>query len=477
MRIRTGKSGFSLIELVVVLAVLAVLVSILYPVFAPARIHDRSSTCNSNVRTIAMAIQYYAQDNQNQFPGIDGNTTWPTKIAPFLRSSAYMFRCPSDNSADSGQNSYAMSGLLIRQNGAGVKESQILSPSEVGAVCDAVPSVVYPEGRLIGGGGAQPIEKVGATIATRHSKGVIIGFCDGHANYFQGAINLKDEGNGAVRALYHAASLGLIDNPVACLPNGCGISGLKGTVTVGGEYAAYPFLMGAAKTYGDYFTAGFKGQNYKIGRPKKNWVWGTASAGPEQVALTAMAYDAVCVIVAKGCKIPQMPSLSNSTYAVRPTKIRTLFETGYQKDTVQVYHMSSRYCSTNAYIKQVIGNTSWGTDSVEVANDAEMVEKVANDPWGIGYCSSAFADPDRVVILAPIIRGKTYVWPRSSTKFRWVMPSYRESDWPWKRSLDVVTSNDKLGAGIAAALHTGNLMKKGLSQGPLFTWGYWPGNY
>jgi len=471
------KRGFTLIELLVVIAIIAILASILFPVFAKAREKARQATCNSNVRQLALAIQMYAQDNQSQFPGIDG-PSWPAKIAPYLGSSAQMFMCPSDNSGDTGMNSYAMAGLLIRQDGSGVKESQVLSPSEVGALCDAAPSEKYPNGRLIGGGGSQPVENYNATIEARHSKGVIVGFCDGHAKYFQGAINLLDEGNGAVRALYHAAPLGLIDNPVAMLPSGAGITGLSGTVTIGGEYVTYPFLMAAAKTYGEYYTAGFKGQNYSVGRPA-NYVWGTAS-NAENFSDTAIAFDGVCVIVAKGCKIPGMPSLTNSTYAMTTAQIENLFTIGYEKDTVQVYHMSDAYSSTNRFIHKVIGNTNWGTDSVEVANDAEMVEKIANDPWGIGYCSTAFADPDRVIIVAPILGGKTYVWPRPSTKFRWVMPSFSEAKnggWPWLRSLDVTTDNTTLSGGITTALRTGAFKTTGLNSGPLFTWGYWVAQY
>jgi len=473
MRMRTG---FTLVELLVVLVALLVIGTIVYPIIMSNRRRHQRPMCNDNVHQIARAIQMYAQDNNSQYPGIDGNS-WPSKIAPYLYHSPAMFYCNSDKSAEIGDNSYAMSGLLVRENGRGVKESQVLSPSEVGAIVDTEPTETYPNGRIIGGGGQQDMKAMSATIETRHSKGAVVGFCDGHVKYFQGAINLKDDANGAVRALYHAAPLQLVDNPVGCIPGGCSIGGLKGTVTVGGEYATYPLLMGAAKMYGDYYTLGFKGQYFMLGRPSSNWVWGTGCTGPQAVAATAIAYDAMLVIVAKGSKIPTLPALANNTYAVRPSYIRGLFETGYEKDTVQVYVMPSGACSTNAYVKGVIGNKNWGVDAVGVANDAEMIEKVSNDPYGIGYCSSAFFDPDRVVALAPVIRGKTYVWPRADAKFRWLMPTMKASDWPWKRSLDVVNSKDQLGAGIAAALRTGDFVKKGLYPGPLFTWGYWVGNY
>lgn len=456
---------------------IALQITIAFPVFAKARERDRQSTCNSNVRQLALAIQMYAQDNGSQFPGIDGSP-WPSKIAPYLGRSSNMFMCPSDMSGNSGMNSYAMAGLLIRENGIGVYESQVFSPSEVGALCDAVPSEIYPAGRLIGGGGSQGIEVVGATIEPRHSKGAIVGYCDGHAKYFQGAINLQDEGNGAVRALYHALPLGLVSNPVACLPAGSGITGYFGTVTVGGEYATYPFLMAAANMYGDFYTASFKGEYYTTGKPANNWVWGTVSGtgGPSSPAI---AYDALVFIVAKGSKIPTLPSLSNQTYLIDDNMLlRDLFNKGYERDVVQVYHLSD-YCSTNEYVYYVIGNTGWGIDSIEVANDAEMVEKVANDPWGIGYCSSAYADPDRVTILGFSgmgTHGEDAIWPQSSTMFRWVMPTYDESNWPWKRSINVISDGSPTSNAIASALQGGGLYRS-MTDSPLYTYGYWPGNY
>jgi len=175
--------------------------------------------------------------------------------------------------------------------------------------------------------------------------------------------------------------------------------------------------------------------------------------------------------------------MSDSTYIVRTMIIATMFSRGFEQNTVQVYHMPDANCSTNDYIKNVVGNTSWGTDSLEVADDAEMVEKIANDPYGIGYCSTAFADPDRVVVVGLQgmgTDGKDAIWPRTSKKFRWVMPSQAESTWPWKRTLNVAVAGTEAATGvlnIRNAVQTGNLVKLGLYAGPLFTWGYWVGNY
>lgn len=483
MRNHAGRPRLTLIELVLVMTVVATLATLLCPVLARSQPEaatteqvreEHYNTCASHLRQVAMGIAMYVQDNGGRYPGMD-KSSWVSKVSPYFET-IDVFECPADPKAAEGQLvSYGLSGLLVRHDGTGVKEAQVYSPSEVGATCDANPTDDYPNGRVVGGGGMLPAEMT-VLPAPRHN-GIVVGFCDGHVKLFRGSMNIFDEGNGAVRALFHAAPLGLIDNPAAMLTAGTEITGLTGTLTVGGEYAASPFLMAAAKVYGSYYTAGCKGQLYTQGRPQSAWVWGTASSGPEKVAPRAMAYDALCIVVAKGSKIPTLPIYDNGTYAMAIPAIRELFETGYQQDVVQVYQLPDACCSTNAYMKQVIGNTDWGTDSIMAANDAEMVERVANDPYGIGYCSSAFADPARVTVLAPVIDGKIYVWPRADEEFRWVMPTFAESDWPWKRSLDVVCSPDKLGNGIATALRTGAFVKQGLYQGPLFTWGYWPGNY
>jgi len=476
MCIRSGKDGFTLVELAVVLAAVVIIGMIILPIFSRSSCHSFPQTqCTSNLKQLALSMQMYSQDHGFQYPGIDGSG-WVGKISPYVGGSADMFQCPSDKTDNSV--SYAMAGLMIREDGSGVKEAQVLSPSEVGALCDTTPSVTFPNGRLIGGGAQERIKDIGAEPVLRHANGLVVGFVDGHAKYFQGDIDKMNEGNGAMRALYHMAPLGLIDNPTACMPDGCGITG-SGTVALGGEYATRPFLLAAGKMFaGSYYTAGFRGEHNPKGREKGDgWVWGAACTGPAKMARKAIAYDAVCVIVSKSSKIPGLPPLKNETHAVTIPTIRRLFEIGYQQNTVQVYRMSGAWCSTNAYVKKVIGNTGWGVDSLQVLDDAEMVEKVTNDPYGIGYCSSALFDQDRVVALAPIIGGKTYVWPQADKKQRWVMPSFTKSDWPWKRSLNVIHSGDPSATAVVTALRTGPLVKKGLYKGPLFTWGYWPGNY
>ncbi len=62
MRWRASR-GFTLIELLVVIAIIAILAAILFPVFVGVTRRARKSSCDSNMRQIAMALQHYLSDH------------------------------------------------------------------------------------------------------------------------------------------------------------------------------------------------------------------------------------------------------------------------------------------------------------------------------------------------------------------------------------------------------------------------------
>jgi len=62
-----GPKGFTLIELLVVIAIIGILAAMVFPVFARARESARKAVCLSNVKNIALAIQMYLADNNDQF--------------------------------------------------------------------------------------------------------------------------------------------------------------------------------------------------------------------------------------------------------------------------------------------------------------------------------------------------------------------------------------------------------------------------
>src|SRR5438093_9568279 len=62
------RRGFTLVELLVVIAMIVILAALLSPVFVQVRARARQATCTSNLEQIARAGMLYLQDNDERFP-------------------------------------------------------------------------------------------------------------------------------------------------------------------------------------------------------------------------------------------------------------------------------------------------------------------------------------------------------------------------------------------------------------------------
>ncbi|MFO7947237.1 MAG: DUF1559 domain-containing protein [Armatimonadota bacterium] len=103
---RSRNAAFTLIELLVVIAIIAILAAILFPVFARAREKARQSSCLSNMKQIALALEMYAQDYDERYLRVHGALhsddealyneihDWYPAIQPYVKNDQ-VFRCPT----------------------------------------------------------------------------------------------------------------------------------------------------------------------------------------------------------------------------------------------------------------------------------------------------------------------------------------------------------------------------------------------
>ncbi|MCK4624759.1 MAG: type II secretion system protein, partial [Phycisphaerae bacterium] len=60
-----GRRGFTLVELLVVVAIIALLVSILLPSLGRAKEHTRTALCMSNLKGLGLSFAVYTTENND----------------------------------------------------------------------------------------------------------------------------------------------------------------------------------------------------------------------------------------------------------------------------------------------------------------------------------------------------------------------------------------------------------------------------
>ncbi|HYT59242.1 MAG TPA: DUF1559 domain-containing protein [Haliangiales bacterium] len=219
--------GFTLIELMVVIAMVALLAALLLPALSRAKAAARSAACKSNLHQIGIALRMYVDDfrkyplhvvySASPFndPGAP-QKGWAWALEPYVPVQQKIFLCPeNDNpplrviSAASGLESslpargrygYNAFGTALNhpeltlglgngwQSGSDivvmeVGESAVMEPADMIAFGDAK----GPLGIVI-----SPILASGLIPSTRHNEGSNILYCDGHVEYQKQKILIKE---------------------------------------------------------------------------------------------------------------------------------------------------------------------------------------------------------------------------------------------------------------------------------------------
>ncbi|MBI3911837.1 MAG: DUF1559 domain-containing protein [Armatimonadetes bacterium] len=169
------QHGFTIIEILVVIAVLAILAAMLFPVLVQAREAARRSVCQSNLRQIGMAFTQYVSDFDGAYPSTGNYNLWQGRywrwsLQPYLAygrwrntnspnpdfgalgSDRNVLWCPSDYTAEQvwEHTSYAYARCFYQ-----APEQIARMTGRLSAFTDPAPPVVQREAAL-----AFPSQKV-----------------------------------------------------------------------------------------------------------------------------------------------------------------------------------------------------------------------------------------------------------------------------------------------------------------------------
>ncbi len=410
-------------------------------------------------------------------------STGPVRLDRYLGNNGAMFICPRAKSDK--VMSYGYNGLLIRADGNGVKEKDITAPTEVGVVCDADHGRPYPNGGFVGGGGLQANSIMAMNPAPRHSGGTVVGYADGHAIYISNGYNPKDLSDGVTRAFDMAGALGYIDNFTGGISDFPVNSTSQNSITVGGEPCTRPLLLAAAgvwhaKAKAPIVPGGFHGQ-YAMKKRGADYLWGIGDGMPPTGPAVPIARDQIVVIIAKSSHLKSIDELRNDSVPVWDmAKVCSYFALGSQINVIQAYTFDDNSGTRRFFTTHLDPKgppVQFGPNTITVKDDYDMVQKVAADPYGIGYCSSSAADPNRVEIVGlKTPDGKVHYFPQNDAKSRWIMPA-APPDWPLVRTLYAEYGGKAWrpdGSGIAnIMLAPGAPGTKALQAGPLYKASYW----
>ena len=220
---RRSVTGFSLIELLIVIAIISILSAILFPVFARARAKARQTVCLSNQKQIGMAVVMYLQDYDERLffysspytpsesrtgaviyePMALHAARWWNELLPYTRNRQVLV-CPDDDAPTLSEDERGTvdtrgrftipRSYIATRAVEGLALGQVDFPAEAIVITEKWGHFPNDASKLIGDAWIEPtvgdFNITPATglmhlVANRHSGGVICVLFDGHAKWFR----------------------------------------------------------------------------------------------------------------------------------------------------------------------------------------------------------------------------------------------------------------------------------------------------
>ncbi len=209
------NSGFTLVELLVVIGIISVLIAMLLPALNKARRQAKAVACASNLRQLGLAFQMYLQDNHNSYPPrmwrnspspaqwynpntwVGSGIYWFDLIEDklgktYATSTGIEFRCPehetfvwgkSTNQLSYGYNYYG-DGTVAGWSGLNtVRASDVKDPPHTILLGDSIHYGIMTGGILPTASNYDTL-----SVGNRHDGKANILWCDGHVD-----LHPKDE--------------------------------------------------------------------------------------------------------------------------------------------------------------------------------------------------------------------------------------------------------------------------------------------
>ncbi|GAC1659421.1 MAG: hypothetical protein NVS4B13_04160 [Candidatus Elarobacter sp.] len=143
---REAERGFTLIELMIVVAIIAILAGILIPNFVNARSQAQTAACESNLRAIATALELYYADNQ-VYPTASGAAVQPALLT--ANRVSYLNNTPKDPAAQTATATYVLTTTQAT-NGNAAGYSIVCPGAHAGSTLAKLPLVGGASGTSCG---------------------------------------------------------------------------------------------------------------------------------------------------------------------------------------------------------------------------------------------------------------------------------------------------------------------------------------